>query len=96
MPISFDPCLLMRHLLGEQLKMYRDNVDSVIQGIRDLNHRDNTTDITMTTQPSHLATQQEEFVLKKLRILDQGVENLRLILSLIPTPVVEGINVSVS
>ena len=82
--------------------MYRDNVDSLINGIKErLNNAD---PVNITTQNSNHdydtqsnvegALPSEQFLQRKLEVLQQGAENLKTILSLTPPVKVEKVDVS--
>ena len=92
----------MKLYVGYKLKLYRDNVDSLINGIKDrLNNAD---PVNITTQNSNHAYDthsnvvealpREQFLQRKLEVLQQGAENLKTILSLTPPVKVEKVDVS--
>ena len=88
--------------LGYKLKLYRDNVDSILSGIKD--RLSNTAPVNATTQDSthnydmlnNVVEElpREQFIQKKLEVLEQGVENLKTILTLTPPVVVQKLDVS--
>ena len=92
----------MNFCVGYKLKLYRDNVDSLINGIKDRLNNADTVNITTQNSNHDYNTHsnvveelpREQFLQRKLEVLQQGAENLKTILSLTPPVKVEKVDMS--